>query len=291
MTNLTPNNLPEILYHYCALQSFTGIVKTSTLHLCAAKYSNDPNESKISETILNEIIESQHETNKKAFLDEVNKKIKTKDWTFFNTPYVFCLSEKNDDLNQWRIYSDNGRGVMMAFKTTFFKTKRIEHILIDEFIKGPRLEELYLDQCIYEHQAQKTIIDQLINTFSSLYHYDAIGKASSIFAFFHYFNFFSAFFKDESYKEEKEWRLVCFPIDQQAFNNFKYKVNYRVKRSVIIPYIEIPIDSSFENALFKKILIGVKTINSRHEIMNFIQNCNFHANTVGRSAVKIQEID
>jgi hypothetical protein len=279
------------LYHYCSLQSFFGIVNSDSLHLSLSKYSNDPNESKIGENVLKKIFNSDIEEKEKNLLQNAIRIIESKQFNFFENAFVFCMSEKVDDLNQWRIYSDNGRGVVLKINSEYYQTKKIDQILDKEFLKGPRNDELYLDKCIYDMDSQVSLVKRLVKIFSLLFLMEALGKDTVAYSFLNYLSFISAFFKNESFKDENEWRLICFPIIQQHINQFKYKISYKIKRSVIIPYVEMPIESKNDKILVDKVVLGGRTVNTPNEILNFINNCNFKVNSVGRTGIQIQEFD
>jgi len=55
--------------------------------------------------------------------------------------------------------------------------------------------------------------------------------------------------KDESFSEEKEWRLVSSLIDV-------YQLRYRPGKSMIVPYYSIPIESEGELTSINEIVVG-----------------------------------
>jgi hypothetical protein len=286
--------IPEELFHYCPLSSLFGIVKSNILRLTCSKYSNDPHENIIGENVLKEILKENILNQQKIFITEVIKELERgRDWSIFHTPYVFCMTKKKEDLNQWRIYADNGRGFCIGLKPAFFVTGIYIQSDIDSSFNFPLdlyYDKLYINKCIYESEKQKKFIIQIIDLFTNYPEIKNLDNDKKVISFIQYFKLITSFFKHESYKDEEEWRLVCFPVCQQSFNEYKFKIDYLTKRSVIVPYMEFPIQSTFENPLFSDIFIGSNVINTSQEIADFIQNNKANFRKLIRSKVKIQEI-
>lgn len=275
--------IPKELFHYCPLSSLFGIVRSNNLRLRCSKYSNDPNENLIGENVLREILKENTNVKEKKFLSEILTEIERgRDWSFYHTPYVFCMSTKSEDLNQWRIYADNGRGFCIGLKPSFFINTISSFGLPEQMY-----DKLYLNKCNYDHDEQKNSLKMLLKFILQL---KPDKQTDKVLAFIFLFKIASSFFKDISYKDEDEWRLVCFPQTQQSNNDSKYTINYLSKNSVIIPYIEFPIDATFENPLFSNIFIGSNVINTGQELSDFMQNNKAHFRKLLRSKVKIQEI-
>jgi hypothetical protein len=296
MRKPTKTIVPDVLYHYCPLNSFFGIVMNKNLRLSFSKYSNDPSESQIGVLVLKEIFQQSKNELEKQFIEEAIKyHEQTKNRIVFNYPYVLCLSEKPEDLNQWRIYADNGRGMMFSIYSSIFKAKNVfpinPSIPIYKQIQ-PNNNILYLDNCIYNIKEQKEIfkiiIDQSLPSITKDFSLKIAVAHFSI-----YLRFIAAFFKHDSFKAEKEWRLVCFPQHQKVGTDGKYnfKVNYRNKKSVIIPYIELPIKSPYKKPIFSSLYLGSNVINSEDEILKFIMDNEFFFKTLKRSTIIIQEIN
>ncbi len=99
---------PDILYHYCPLDTFVKIIKSKTLRFGDITKSNDSEE-------LFYIYKLYHMYRNDGKTDGFNPNL------FFakqdnenNKTYCFCLSELKDDLSQWRGYAPNG-GVAIGF--------------------------------------------------------------------------------------------------------------------------------------------------------------------------------
>ena len=277
----------DILYHYCSMESLYGIISSGNIWLSNSDYSNDPNENKIAKNLLEEIAKNSSNKNIKKFASLV---LSDKVEIITNmAAYVFCLSEKNDDLNQWRIYGDNGYGAMFGLKTNtdFFSCHRLWNILNDEKA-CPTLEKIYFDKCIYDSNEQKKIVEFFLSMFSLV---AKENEKVAIFNFKIFFKLISSFFKHESYKDENEWRLVCLPVTQSQHNTVKYEVKYRTTRGLIVSYIEInySINAKFKNMPFSVILIGSNAYNTQKEIMDFVSSKGHLCERLSKSEIKIRE--
>lgn len=284
-------SIPKVLHHYCPMASFFGMIGSKTIRLANPLNSNDPNECRTGQNILQKIYKDKNtEPDVLSFLRDYYENHEGFQQMLFNRPFVFCLTEIDEDLNQWRIYGDNGYGVLLHLNTSFFISERLPQVLDPKF-EHPKYEKLYFDQCIYDEDLQTSIVNFLLFLFSRIYKTEnKIEKVSdSIVDFIMYFNFYSAFFKDQSYKAEHEWRYVIFPVPQQAHNVIKIKIEYSINNRIIQPYIEIPIDNSRDDRLFKKALIGSNSRNEPGELMNFTQNSGAHVSLIGRSKIQIHE--
>jgi hypothetical protein len=115
MIGIPLNEPPKVLYHYCSTESFYGIITNKNIRLSNCIYSNDPNENRIYKNLLISISQKSDNENIRIFAKKVlDNRFEPIDEM---CSYIFCLSEKADDLNQWRIYGDHGFGFMIGLRT------------------------------------------------------------------------------------------------------------------------------------------------------------------------------
>jgi Protein of unknown function (DUF2971) len=292
MSHRIENLLPRNLFHYCPLESFYGIITNKNIRLCSSKYTNDPNENKIIDRIIDDFMKSRGNKKQKVFLESAIKKFNERASNKqFNAPFVFCLSEKHEDLNQWRNYADNGRGIAIGFNTENFPFKRVFPTLLISpreiiLFNLPTFEEIYIDKCIYNSKYQYQLIKSLIKFYSGIPEI----TDEQIQQFNLYLKFFSAFFKDYAFRDEQEWRIVCFPFTLQVLGTLKIPLKYFAKRSVIVPFIEIPLISEPDKFPFDYSFIGRNAKNDDDDLADFIVNShiNFLQGFI-RSRIEIQE--
>lgn len=111
--------LPEVVYHYCPLESFMKIIESGYLFLSHQSAMNDFTDSEYFFHILcnvaNSIITKENEFLIRNFID--NFRINIKDY------FIACFSSEKDILSQWTMYADEGRGVCIGFKTDTLQVK------------------------------------------------------------------------------------------------------------------------------------------------------------------------
>ena len=71
------------------------------------------------------------------------------------------MSERYDDLNQWRNYGDKGSGMMLGINSDFYSTHRVWESIFTAWTFQIKLEQLYLDQCIYNYNIQQKMLCQI----------------------------------------------------------------------------------------------------------------------------------
>jgi hypothetical protein len=287
MVGIPSSEPPKVLYHYCSTESFYGIITSKNIRLSNCLYSNDPNENRISKNLLISISQNSDDENIRNFA------IKALEYKFeifddFGS-YIFCLSEKSDDLNQWRIYGDNGFGYMVGLRTEYFLDNKYWSLL-DDNVVFPFIDKIYLCKCIYDCKIQRNIIEMWIKSFLME---STISEEQRILNFKNVLQFYSAIFKHDSYSEEKEWRLICFPITQPQSPNIsvKYKSYFIAKKGLISQFIQMDYmdKSEFGNWPFEIIYLGSNVLNSDMEIMDFTRfhRCHY-VHVIKKSELKMR---
>jgi hypothetical protein len=223
--------LPKHLYHYTSQKGLLGILKSKKLWMTHILYLNDSSEfTHTLDLVKSELSKRRNEL--------VNHLLKLIDDTFRtydvieklcnnfqnNTKYisyVFSLSEKEDDINQWKGYSPGESGFCIGFDT---------HKL-SSIIRKRNVSKI--KKCIYKQKEKekivKTMLDNIPDLFKSNQSSDIIDASTSIYV---ETIFMSSYIKDESFIDEKEYRIIYHHKDK--------KMEHREGKSMIIPYIEFP---------------------------------------------------
>lgn len=120
----------------------------------------------------------------------------TKNW-------VFCLSEKADDLGQWRGYADDGKGVTIGFNSSFIKKVNtigdsIQDVAVDFHFARVHYSKKDVDKLFYDTVGLSKIAvdtepDDVI----------ALMKRAVVYSYIH-----APQYKNRNFKDEKEWRIV-----------------------------------------------------------------------------------
>lgn len=148
--------------------------------------------------------------------------------------FVFSMSEGKpgingqDVLSAWRAYGKDGRGICLSFESQHFIT----------FSKGST--GFRLSRVIYDDRLQAQIVDDLLNEGYKTYckindQKEALKCAVAALMFV------MPILKHPDFAEEKEWRLIYLPKDEDPTAS---KRNFYVRDDLIIPYYSMahPVD-------------------------------------------------
>ena len=234
---------PKVLYHYCSVEAFYNIIKNHSIWLSDLTNTNDSKEliwvKEAAERVVTPYIQEriQPEDNDefyrheyvKAFLNLVGRQVFC---------WGFCLSEKDDNLGQWRGYGDDGTGICIGFD---FKTLN-ELIPKREVIRtgGPILtlgkicyktkEEMNKTlreraQNIVSNEEKRTKIGELVNATKivssgsgfEIPKVQLLPKTEGSIAVTIVAMTVFPFYKSEGFEEEAEYRIV-FSIPREEFS-------------------------------------------------------------------------
>ena len=216
---------PGILFHYTGQTGLVGIVTRAELWATKIQYMNDATEFGLAlgmaRTHLKQIIENTSHTTERAaaqmLLESLNG---IEDINIF----AACFCEGGDLLSQWRGYAGGHQGYAIGFMT-------------DALMQIADRHEFTLGRCIYDRDTQRAIVEEavahcLLNelSFAAEKRWGFHGPLADL--LFRY----GVFFKDASFKDEKEWRLVSPTVLY-----YHEKIRFRPGKSMITPYYALPI--------------------------------------------------
>lgn len=164
----------------------------------------------------------------------------------FNT-YISCFCEQGNLLSQWRGYAEKGTGVAIGFDAQDLKIG---------FSNVARLEKVE-----YDHVSQKAALDKFLCVF--LDHYNAAIVNTGIdrddlerefvFSILKACNVLYPLFKNSSFNEEQEWRLIA--VRPRGVPDTGQK--FRVRDARIVPYLELEFWKDFyANMPIKEVIVG-----------------------------------
>lgn len=168
--------------------------------------------------------------------------------------YVASFCEEGDSLSQWRGYCPDGTGVAIGFHSSALQdpgswTTRIE---MQTSKRGYRVESGFY-KCLYMKDEKQQIINDLADLYLQI---DSKGDQKnynneSFQTFLTLLGLCGPLFKHESFKDEKEWRLIvkCFSFDNP-------KRHFRKGRSTLVPYIKINILDKYKTNYVKTVTTG-----------------------------------
>ena len=216
------------LQHYTNEAGILGILEHGKIWLTDIRYMNDSSEYldgiRTAGDILFELHSYMYDEGKLVdptdahvaeILQQAGEIIASNESSKYESTYVFCLSEKLDDLSQWRAYG----GANSSFSIGFSR-RILQQVARDT-------PESIFSRCVYRFQEKFDVIRSLVNQFRERYkgenHSFAMELATQIDAII-------PFFKHESFAAENEFRLIIRRTDQE--------LKFRAGRSSPIPFIE-----------------------------------------------------
>lgn len=208
------NEETGMLYHYCSLNTFYSIMQNRSIWLSDVSKSNDSKElvwatRQCKYFVLNKFLEYVER------MKANDRFIDTKFMEFSKTfdllesidtgnslkAWAFCLSEKGDNLGQWRGYADDGRGISIGFNKEYF-------IIQNQSLGFSPDKVCYIfDQIEYgDFDISNLLRPEDVSILSSSCDYDEIEKCFK--RLMAYSIMLAPMYKNEAFKEEKEWRMV-----------------------------------------------------------------------------------
>lgn len=267
--------LPKTLYHYTSQNGLLGILNTGKLWMTNIRYLNDSSEFKY--TL--DLVKSELEKGKKLLLSKrgvvglsLDKGIEGETFKIYELLegllnysyyddrreipelYVFSLSEKPDDLNQWRGYCPSEGGFCIEFDTN-----KLEDIILNK-------NHYEIDNCKYCKKDDSLEIRNLVEPFflrlNTLLESSDIGYTGVFRGLLLDINRISPYIKDFSFHSESEIRIIY-----RGENNI---IKYREGKSMVIPYTEGDLLDDVNKLPINKIIIGP----TPHKILSKISVIN-----------------
>lgn len=224
-------------FHYTDYNGFAGIVMKKDIWLTDARCSNDGQEIEHGRTRIEQLIEDRAKRGKikkaRLLAEEVIDALKSEANTeqkvdvegqksAADAVYVCCFcKDQGDLLSQWRGYAANGGGVAIEIEPNGF------HWLAgaDNTAGVMRFWRVY-----YTDREKSEIVEQILGFWAN----QPIQQAARVESAVATFKFFVPTFKNASFSEETEWRLIFTP---EPSCNFLPK--FRTARGLLVPYFEL----------------------------------------------------
>lgn len=223
----------KMVYHYCSLETLLNILEHKTIRLSDINKLNDSNESKallhITRNRAISLMLSQLEEKGEEYMGGmayrefvvylIDKMIEQVKGYHDLLTYIACFSESDDCLSQWRGYGDDGRGVAIGFDVD-----AIRELLREEDAHQLEFRKVrYIDTDVNTlfcdtQQCDLSISIHASNLVHTLMSYIDQNKTQQILngsymateegQWFLPLLQDSFFYKDDSFAEETEWRLI-----------------------------------------------------------------------------------
>lgn len=212
-------NTPRVLYHYCSLSTFKNIIDTRSVWLSDIRRSNDSLELKwimgkcqlhIIEAWTSYVKVVQAERGMDIVtldhfnqFDDLYNLAKRYDAEDDTKNWVFCLSQKSDDLGQWRGYADDGKGIAIGFNSSVLK--QINYI--GNKVRNASIDFKF-DKVHYSKREIKSFFENIIGLSKITKDMSPEEVLGYIKRALGYSYIFAPLYKSDSFKDEQEWRIV-----------------------------------------------------------------------------------
>jgi hypothetical protein len=210
------------LCHYTTLEGAVGIIGGNDLWLTNSRFSNDNQELNHGYDLVDQILEEM----RRSAVADVTRSERLQSLAApiavrrSDQVYVCCFCEQNDLLSQWRGYAESGGGVAIEFDPMGFTA----NTGLDSPHGLMRLWKVF-----YNPAQQRAIIRACIE-----YAWPCLNDVDRIRHIVDALQFFMPTFKNNSFSEEQERRLIFTPYPL-AFP----KPKFRIRRGLVVPYFSL----------------------------------------------------
>lgn len=211
-------NTPRVLYHYCSLSTFKSILDNKSVWLSDIRKSNDSLELRwimgqcqyYMLKAWNDYVKAVKEdrgldaVSLESFeeFDKLYNLVRDYDAEDDTKNWVFCLSEKADDLGQWRGYADDGQGIAIGFNSSLLKKvnyigNTIRNTSVNLLFDRVRYSKKELATFFNEMAGLSKISVEMAPNEVIQYMKRAVGLSY----------IYAPLYKSDKFKDEKEWRI------------------------------------------------------------------------------------
>lgn len=233
---------PEVLYHYTSPTGLMGIIQSRSVWATMVHYLNDAQEFREAMTIARSRLYHTAETADDKATKQLQLHLRDSIEKVEGIHIcVFSLTAEGDQLGQWRGYCPTTGGYSIGFYANRVREIASKH----KFILAP---------CVYDSSAQLRLIDDVITecvksfeeekTATDVSNEERLNKLEA--RFLVQFSKVAPLIKNNSFTEEREWRLVSNPILTSDS-----RMRFRVGNTMLVPYYDLPLlenDAGFEIA-------------------------------------------
>lgn len=239
------------LYHYTTQKGLLGIVKSRKMWVTHTQYLNDRREFVHAVDLARAEIKRLLETSSTdaARKESLQRMEQALNWSPESINVCVCsFSENRDSLSQWRAYGAGTPGFAIGFPAELL-------------IAATAKVNWYLARCVYDPQRQREIIQNLVEevleeNLSGDYRFTPEDNELEIIRarggnLLPDLNIYAPILKDESFNEEREWRIISRPL-MSSSKDFCF----REGRSLLIPYSKFPLSYNDLAFRLKEVVIG-----------------------------------
>jgi hypothetical protein len=232
---------PERLYHYTSQAGCIGIFHAQRIWATNVRFFNDEKEFVLAHDIAHEYLQELDATSSqdeswffRRLLDEFA--------VTSTETYVTSFSAEGDLLSQWRGYAASGYSIG-------FSGTRLAEATAPDCLLAP---------CVYKEEYQAELVREAAN--GAAEHYRTLlanGEPNdkaieiAIEEFQASLAILAPIIKHGAFQEEGEWRLIVTSIGRNSG-----RLCFRPGRSMITPYVELPLARSDEVLYLEEVIVG-----------------------------------
>jgi len=265
LLNKTP---PKILFHYTSQEGLLSIINEKEVWSTKAHYLNDSTEFQyaidlVYAALKNEKYKGERKIKQLAERVELIEDVNV---------CVTSFTKNGDLLSQWRGYGDLGAGYSLGLSGKSLK------ILA-------KSQSFILCPVIYEREKQESLVTEIIDHWlNDKKHIEGLSPNSGDESEFEdYIAMLAPTFKDPSFKEEQEWRLIS-PMLSSGLDRF----SYRAGQYSLIPYYRFSLDEAVAELSPIEIFVGPSPMQEQsiRAVRSFLQSKDLISDVFDDSVVE-----
>jgi hypothetical protein len=268
LNDVLSRRLDKPLYHYTTQRGLLGIIRSREMWVTHTQYLDDRREFVHAVDLVRGEIRRLLDTSPKdsSRTEGLNRMEEALRWTPESINVCVCsYSEDRDSLSQWRAYGAGTSGFAIGFPA-------------DLLTAATAAKGWYLAPCVYDPLQQRDIIRALVEEVLEENLSGATGNEANMDEdellqlggnLRAYLNRYAPILKDESFRAEKEWRVISRPLMNSARS-----FDFREGRSLLIPYSKFPLSSEDLKFRLHEVVVGPTRdeARSRSAVVQFLMH-------------------
>ena len=226
------------LYHYTSSAGLMGIVKCGKIWASNIATLNDAMELRYVYEVANRVVnapsprlQAQFEAHP-SLTDMIMGHAPSTDGPFLPDVYVASFSEVEDDLSQWRGYTNPGDGYTIEFDSSQLEG------LTDLTILGERLAPVIYEEARADEEVENLLLEIFDDRDANPEQEDWVAHSAWLMKLYD----LAPTLKHPKFKAEQEWRLIISEsINRRSAYGWvprNHEIHWRAGKSFLIPYIE-----------------------------------------------------
>jgi hypothetical protein len=263
----------SILWHYTTQTAVVNILRHKQLFASNVQYMNDHMELRYAMELVPMALASIPdfapftENPEAGTRNAIAQRLLTHS-AFSEGTYALSLSDRKDDLSQWRAYSGDATGYALGFD----KERLMETIPSSGW-------PVTLGKCIYEEEEQLRLLRGAMSSLLGTSAWERYLRAGNklvpgfAYAFQGYFMEVAPWIKHPAFEREQEWRLVSLP----ELGSMREPAQFGIRdgRSFLVPYMALQL-KELESCGLTEVMIGpnANPVTARMATQLLLRDCD-----------------